>query len=395
VLVGSDLPLTVSSRTYTDGSLGTYGQYIPGEPMVRAATIRDAAWLIQLTGTEQYRTNLGVVNPGPAPVEVNIELYDADQGSLGSQQLTVNAYSAVQLNRIFAGARVADGRARLWSQTPGAAFFAYASVVDNLSGDSICVLPATATDDQLVVPAVANSAGSQGTSWRSDLELFNVADEPALLRVALLARNQDNSLPAAIELDLGPGAAARYNDVLQALFGLEGAGALRIVVESGRVMASSRTYNDSPAGTFGQLIPAVTPESFLDGRGPARLVQLSSSTTPAFGFRTNIGFVNTRALPIAFEIELYRADGELLGTLAQVLEPYGSRQLNDVFNLVGAGQVADGYAVIRCDSRVARYLAYASVIDNQTGDPICIPARPQGGAGTIMDHRGCPVLRAG
>jgi Leucine-rich repeat (LRR) protein len=374
VLVGSDLPLLVSSRTYNDAILGTYGQYIPGESMARAATIRDTAWLIQLTEDHQYRTNLGVVNPGAAPLEVSIELFAEGRGSLGRQQITVAAYSAVQLYRVFGDKTVADGRARLWSATPGAAFFAYASVVDNFSGDSICVLPATATDDTLFIPAIANSAGSQGTSWRSDLELFNVSDEEALLRVELLRRDRDNSSPVAIELSLGPGTALRYGNLLQTLFGQQGAGALRIVVESGRIMANSRTYNDSAAGTFGQLIPAFTAAQSLKGYNQTRLVQLSSSTSPALGFRTNIGFVNIRAVPIDLEIDLYRGDGELLGTLSDALQPHDARQLNDVFNRIGAGVVEDGFAVIRCDSRAARYFAYASVVDNRTGDAIFVPA---------------------
>ncbi len=49
-------------------------------------------------------------------------------------------YESTQLSRVFTQVTlslVADGCATVTSATPGALFFAYASVIDNVSGDAV------------------------------------------------------------------------------------------------------------------------------------------------------------------------------------------------------------------------------------------------------------------
>ena len=76
----------------------------------------------------------------------------------------------------------------------------------------------------------------------------------------------------------------------------------------------------------------------------------------------------------------------LLGTVPVTLPPFGYQQLNRVFSLVTGGNVDDGYAVVRTTTGLGRFFAYASVVDNLTGDPIAItaaklPAEEPPGAG--------------
>jgi hypothetical protein len=75
------------------------------------------------------------------------------------------------------------------------------------------------------------------------------------------------------------------------------------------------------------------------------------------------------------EVELYDGDGTLLGTVDVALDPYEFKQVNKIFSRVTSEAVDDGYAIISSDSNRAKFLAYASVVDNRTGDPIYIPAR--------------------
>ena len=107
----------------------------------------------------------------------------------------------------------------------------------------------------------------------------------------------------------------------------------------------------------------------------ARLVQLAYSTDAKKGFRTNLGLVNASSLTIAVWVDLYRGDGTLLGTRGASLGPYRSTQLNDVFSTVTTADVADGFALVRTTTAGGAFFAYASVIDNLSGDPIYIPAR--------------------
>ena len=104
-----------------------------------------------------------------------------------------------------------------------------------------------------------------------------------------------------------------------------------------------------------------------------RLIQLSNRNSASGGFRTNLGLVNTTSEATRIEVELHTADGTRLGAISVDLPAYGYRQLDRVFNGVTAGEVIDGYAIVRTPTVNGAFFAYASVIDNLTGDPV-IPA---------------------
>ena len=53
---------------------------------------------------------------------------------------------------------------------------------------------------------------------------------------------------------VAPGRCLRLNDVLFSIFGFEGGASLRITPLSGEVVVTSRTYNLTDEGTYGQFI---------------------------------------------------------------------------------------------------------------------------------------------
>jgi hypothetical protein len=251
------------------------------------------------------------------------------------------------------------------------------------------------------VPAAANVEGANQTRWRTDLQLKAVGDEPATVTLELLESRRDNSSPAAVEVTVAAGESLRLPNLVDREFGVTGTGALRLTATSGRFLAASRTYNDDPAGTYGQTVPAV-PEAAAIGLGEsATLIQLSRSPDPASGYRTNLGLVNLTDGPVTAVVELYRADGGALGALTADLKPYEHRQLNDVFGLAGAVEVGDGFAVVRTTTQEGgRVLAYASVIDNGSGDAVFMlagaddepaPAGPRLVVLEAFTRTGCPA----
>jgi hypothetical protein len=52
--------------------------------------------------------------------------------------------------------------------------------------------------------------------------------------------------------------------------------------------------------------------------------------------------------------------------------------VTDIFALVTDQDVADGYALVRTRSSGGRFFAYASVVDNRSGDAVFIPAQEEG-----------------
>ncbi len=237
------------------------------------------------------------------------------------------------------------------------------------------VLETVCQADSLVVATTANAPGLNQTHWTTDLQLHNPSAKKTSVQLELLRRDHANSDPDAVTLSLPAGQSLRVANPLEQLFEHSGAAALRLTPTSGELAASSRTYNTAATGSFGQFIPAVPTSRAIEGTQPARLVQLSRSADRSVGFRTNIGFVNLGDSAITVVIELYRGDGTHLGETSVFLRIGEHRQLTDVFGAVTSGDVPQGYAVLRADSDDARYLGYASVVDNRSGDPVYIPGQ--------------------
>jgi hypothetical protein len=225
----------------------------------------------------------------------------------------------------------------------------------------------------LWITAGAHAEGVGGTYWVTDLEIHNPDDALATVAIDLLPKGTNNTSHQTSQLSIEGGRSWRVADALDDLFGFTGAAALRIRAQGAAVMVGSRTYNNAASGTFGQFVPGV-PESEAVSGSTVRLVQLSRSASVSSGFRTNIGFVNIGAEKIEVTVELYDGNGALLGTTQHNVKPYGQNQITDIFGRVTSGDVANGYAIVSSTDPGARFIAYASVVDNRSGDPIYIPA---------------------
>jgi hypothetical protein len=235
------------------------------------------------------------------------------------------------------------------------------------------VRPLSVLSGALYIPAAAHVAGIGGASWRTDLEITAIGSSGADFTISVLERNQNNSSPMEMKQSLGTGLAIRYNDILS-LFTYDGSAALRITPTYGLVMATSRTYNDDPGGTYGQFIAAYPAHQAIRFGQEAKILQLSRSTTTTSGYRTNIGFVNTTGKWINVRVKLASAN-TVLGTLSYGLKPYEHDQVNDIFGEVTSNAVNVGYAVVWTTTSGGAFFAYASVVDNMSSDAICIPAQ--------------------
>ena len=375
VLAVSSQDMIVSSRTFNTADSGTFGQYIPGYRSAEAVPAGDAAHLVQLTRTGDFRTNIGLANPNAQELPVTISLRAADGTDLGEQSFVVPAFSFHQANDILSGAgSVADARAIVLSGDPSLRFHTYASVVDNHSGDPIYVAPAAASKESVIVAAAAHAPGVNNTLWRTDLEVCSVGSGESVYRIELLAADSDNSNPPLEQFTLEAGRCMRYGDVV-GRFGVNGSGALRVTAEAGEIMVSSRTYNDLGDKTYGQYIPGVPAATAGLHEQSVRLVQLAYSPSQSSGFRTNVGTVNLGSSEISVTVDLYAGNGTILGTRTITLPPYAYHQENNIFSHVTSSSLEDGFAVLSSSDEGARFLAYASVVDNRSGDPVFIPAR--------------------
>ncbi len=243
-----------------------------------------------------------------------------------------------------------------------------------VAGTTTITVSAAPPDQGRYILTAAHLPGFAGTQWRTDLEVHNPGSTTATYLIELLARDQANPDPPRVTFTLSEGRSATYADVLYSVFSFNGAAALRITPTAGDILLASRTYNQAPAGTFGQFVPPHTVQQAIVSGTHGRLIQLSHDPSLKTGFRTNVGFVSASVVPIDIETRFFTAIGRHLGTHILQLKPYEFKQLDKAFELVSNEVVNGGYVTVRSTTSGGVFFAYASVVDNRTGDPVFVPA---------------------
>ena len=232
--------------------------------------------------------------------------------------------------------------------------------------ESLC--PEPAPEFHYVVPAAAHIPGAHGTNWRTDLFIRN----PNNLAVSLNFQwNEAGGATATSACNVDPLGSASLADVVAATFGRTGAFGSIFISSPAPVIVETRTYDDvGSAGTYGQSIPGT---SFDRALGPGEAAMLAGLKRDA-DFRTNIGFVNLSPEAIVLSWEVISGDGAVLGSAAVTLDGNAPVQINDVLASYAAAEVEAAHILISSDTAWALFAAYASVVDNRTGDPVFIPA---------------------
>ena len=230
--------------------------------------------------------------------------------------------------------------------------------------------PITEPDDYLfLIPAAAHAPGAYGSNWRTDLVVCNGPLAPAEAHFYFMASGTDNAASVGRTVPVAADGCVGLSDAVAYLFNAQGAGAL-LVGSDVPLRVSSRTYNWTEAGTYGQSIPAQTEPDLLGPGEQAWLIGLHGNAT----YRTNLGFASLSAEVTVVYLSLRDASGGGLGNLTAEVPPYGYLQLDDIFGQAGAGAVSFGYATVASADPGARYAAYASVVDNRTGDAVFFTA---------------------
>ena len=130
-------PLVVSARIYTLGDDGgSYGQNVEGQLVV------NVAWTSGITHDDFYRSNIGIYlpfDPAPGhPVRFTITVFDNDGDEVGSGEILFKDAGMQQYSLSDFGVEMLlDGYVEFDSLDPTVDFYAYASRVDQVSGDAV------------------------------------------------------------------------------------------------------------------------------------------------------------------------------------------------------------------------------------------------------------------
>jgi CubicO group peptidase (beta-lactamase class C family) len=215
------------------------------------------------------------------------------------------------------------------------------------------------------VPAVVHTTGVGNAVWRSDVALLNRSARANTVRV----RYYHGYEALERELDLAPGESRVISDVV-GWFERNGYGPLRVFSSEG-LTVTSRTYNQSADGTFGQSLDGVTATGGLESGESVVLMQLREDDIA----RTNIGIHNQWWRFARVRVELYDDNGALINADTWIIPPLHTKQFSRPYRTFGGPvEIESGYAVITVQTGQDIYV-YGSVIDNETGDPSAIPMK--------------------
>ncbi len=341
-----DGDVLATSRTYTRAAGGgTYGETIPP-----AGTRTRRLWsplnVIRIRSNSDYRTNIGFAETGGGNGTIAVT-YFRSRKVVGESSFPISPFSHIQVPVPFDSAialvRVTEGDAEV---------AAYASIVDNRSGDATYVQGESADRVRTLLAPAINGGGALNTFWSTDVYLTSAFNTTIVLSYLARRTKQGAMLGSAVF----PNTLSYWPDIVRSPFGApDTAGVMKTTLKAGD-LASVVIVNNGTI-SFAQSVPLLEPafSTRLD------IPHVESSAA----FRTNVGLMSeSDALA---SVSLLDASGNTLETTVHALAP----DELDQFTIVTP--VTNGRVHIEVLS--GRLAAYASVVDNVTGDASFVPAQ--------------------
>lgn len=230
---------------------------------------------------------------------------------------------------------------------------------------------------QLLIPAAGSLPGNNGTFFRSDIEIDNLAQHDQLVLVQWLP--QVGGQRAAATFTIKSMGTFRSDDFVSDVLRMSGLGSIIITgVQAGgttadttaRLFASSRIWSPSPAGgTVSQSLPAIPPGGV---NTPAAIVlgigALPSTSLPT-GVRVNAGVVNLDPVNTqTFDVQVVpfgSPEQTLTSAITVTLPPLTMQQVS--FGTVGYPR-AITISNTTSGTKSNLWTAYGSNVDNTSGD---------------------------
>lgn len=255
----------------------------------------------------------------------------------------------------------------------------------------------TPPPDSLIFGAVGHAAGVNGSLFESDIRLTNISAQTMRYDLNFTPSGVDGTQTgSSSSIEVAPGATMALDDIVSSMFGSGDASSLGMLevrpittsASSGGIfgsiassaqeliqtVASSRTYNFTPTGTFGQFIPATRFADFVGRDAVLSLQQVAQSAKQ----RANFGFLEASGQPANLMVRVYDTANTLLATIPVNLQAMEHRQLNGLLQQNGINDLEDGRVEVEVMSGDGKVTAYVSEIDNATNDPLLVSAVPKG-----------------
>ncbi|MEW6338417.1 MAG: hypothetical protein AB1625_13615 [Acidobacteriota bacterium] len=251
----------------------------------------------------------------------------------------------------------------------------------------------------VVLPSVGHAQGlcvgdpPVCPQWRTTAWVFNPSEtQSATVQVSFLRRNVENSNPLASTVVVGPLQTRELEDVVLALFAVEEYGALRFlsdlpVVVTGRIYDANVATNKG-TGSAGQFFAGQQTAAAVGLGESVDLIGLAQDTAGLV--RTNFGFLEATGQACTVEVRRLDGDGDPVGEAKTYsLLPWQPSQfpLTDVGSTLGSNHRLR----VTVTGGSGRVIAFASRVDNRTGDPSTVEMSGAGRDGAWVGKQDKPT----
>ncbi len=228
-----------------------------------------------------------------------------------------------------------------------------------------------------IVPSTARVLGGGGAFFTTDLTIVNTGSTDANIKLKFLGHDRDGSQGPEQPFTILARQTQTFRDVLGSVFQLtEDYGSIRVTSDSSTLSILTQTSTPGAGGTFGQSVPGSSWSEMIRFGDIRTIPGVRQSATDDSGFRTNLILASGSEFGIEIELILVTADGQPAGSLRVTLPPLGMKQLSRVAQLLGvSGNVEDARIVLHTTTHGGVFTAYASAVDNKTGDPRTLSIR--------------------
>ncbi|MEA2490973.1 MAG: large repetitive protein, partial [Acidobacteriota bacterium] len=207
----------------------------------------------------------------------------------------------------------------------------------------------TPPPDALIIPAVARAQGANDSFFESDIRVTNLGAQTSKYQITFTPSGSDGTLKGSSSIvEISPNQTLALDDVMATLFGTGSTSVIGMLeirpistssvgvspVSGGKAtqistIASSRTYNVTPTGTFGQYIPALPFSSFVGKSITSTPTILSlQQIAQSAQYRTNFGFAEGSGQPATLSMRVYDTHNNLLATIPVTLLAGEHKQIN-------------------------------------------------------------------
>ncbi len=211
--------------------------------------------------------------------------------------------------------------------------------------------------------------------WRTGMWILNPsATDTAHVVMYFLERNKANTAPVQASITIAPLETKEYQDAVLDPLGVSGKyGGIRVtsdidVVVTGRIYDANVTTSKGVTGTTGQFFAGLPASAAIGNTGSTDVIGLEQDASGTTGiWRSNFGFQEVAGDSCTVQVQRIDATGTVLASKSYSVQARSQAQF--AISDIGGTFSLNQRLKVSVTGGNGKILAFASVIDNRTGDP--------------------------